>query len=281
MLIASPVFEPDLAYFSNLISKAGYNIVSANANYDDKLQISQAEELIKQGVKVLVILPVNTNTAAAIVRLANENDVKTIAYERIISNCNLDYYITFDNIGIGELLAKEALRLKPNGNYLIINGDKSDRNAVWVREGFYKALETSIKKGQIKIVYESYIEDWSTDNALFEFKHYVNLSGNMPDVVLSAYNGMNSGLFSYFKKENIFQIPIVAGQDMDTKEMRALTNINQRISLYKSSNLESQVAANIAIKLLTNQAVDFNDKVNNGLIDVKTILIKEMKVESH
>jgi len=281
MLIASPVFEPDLSYFSSLISKSGYEVISANANYDDKLQISQANELINQGAEVLVILPVNTNTAAAIVRLAHEKRVKTIAYERIISNCKLDYFISFDNVQIGELLAKEALRLQPNGNYLVLNGDKFDRNAVWVREGFYKAMDASIKSGQIKVVYDSYIEDWSSDNAVYELDRYVRLSGNIPNVVLSAYSGMNARLFDYFVKETIFPMPVVAGQDMDSKEARAQLNPNQRISLFKSFKVEAEKAADLAKKLVNGQSIIVDQKVNNGLIDVKTILIKEMKVESH
>ncbi len=280
MLIASPVFEPDLTYFSNIISKSGLSVISANSNYDDKLQISQARDLINQGVTVLVIIAVNTNTAAAIVRLANEKNIKTVAYERIISNCNLDYFISFDNVRIGELLAKEALRLKPGGNYFVISGDKSDRNAVWVHEGFYKAMEASIKSGKIKIVYDSYIEDWAYDNAAHEFERYVNLTGNIPDVVLSAYNGMNVGLFDYFARENITQIPLVAGQDMDTKDTRAATNANQRVSLYKSSKLEAEASADLVLKILNKQKITVDQKTNNGFIDVNTLVIKDMKIES-
>jgi ABC-type xylose transport system substrate-binding protein len=281
MLIASPVFEPDLSFFSEIVTKAGYEVTSANANYDDKLQIAQAKELINKGIKVLVIIPVNTNTAAAIVRLANERNVKSIAYERIISNCNLDYFISFDNVRIGELMAKEALRLHPNGNYYIMNGDRYDQNAVWVKEGFYKAMETFIKSGKIKVVYDTYIEDWAADNALYEFKRYVNLSGSIPDVILSAYNGMNTGIFDYFREENITQIPLITGQDMDTEEMRASTNANQRVKLYKSFKVEAESAANLALKLLNSQKIDIDQKINNGLVKVNAIIIKEMKVESH
>lgn len=182
---------------------------------------------------------------------------------------------------VGELLAKEALRLKPTGNYYVMDGDKSDRNAVWVHEGFFKALEAPIKSGQVNMVYDTYIEDWAADNALFEFERYVRLSGIVPDVILSAYNGMNTGLFEYFAKKNISPVPIVAGQDMDTKENRALTDVSQRIRLYKSSKLEAEAAADLALKILNNQKINVDQKINNGLVDVNTIIIKEMKIESN
>ena len=281
MLIASSVFEPNLKYFSDKVSELGYVSLSANANYDDKLQISQAQELIDKGVKILVIIPVNTYTAAVIVRLANSKNVKIIAFERIISNCKLDYFISFDNVIIGEMLAAEALRIKPKGNYFILNGDISDQNAVWVREGFYKALEPSIKSGQVKVVFDSYIEDWMTENATHELKRYVNLTGNIPDVILSAYSGMNIGLFNFFDKEKITNIPLVAGQDIDTKEARTAKNVNQKIALYKSPKIEADAAAELAVKLMKNQSVKIEQVVNNGLIDVNSILVKEMKIESN
>jgi D-xylose transport system substrate-binding protein len=280
MLIASPVFQSDLAYFSDKIAKSGGTVMSANADYNDAQQIQQAKELIDRGIKVLVIIPVNTNTAAAIVRMANSNNVKTIAYERIISNCNLDYFISFDNVRIGELLAKEAMRIKPEGNYFVLNGDKTDRNAVWVREGFYKVLNPAVQSGKIKVVYDTYVEDWTSENAAYEFKYYVNLSISVPDVILSAYSGMNGGIFDFFEQEGVSPLPVVAGQAADTKETRAATNPKQRISLYKFNKLEAEAAADLAVKLIHGQVVPADLKYNNGYKEVNTIVIKDMKVES-
>jgi len=279
MLIASPVFQSDLAFFSAKVSQSGAKVISANANFNDMQQIAQAQELLDKGISVLIIIPVNTNTAAAIVRLAAKHGVKTIAYERIISNCDLDYFISFDNVRIGELLASEALRLKPEGNYFVINGDKADRNAIWVREGFYKAISPFIKSGKVKVVYDTYIEDWSTENATHEFEQYANLSGSIPDVVLSAYTAMNAGIFKYCDVNGISTVPIVAGQDAETKETRLAINPKQRIALYKSNKVEAEATAELAMKLIQGQQIPVDFKYNNGYKEVNTILIKNMKVE--
>ena len=279
MLLASPVFIQDYDFVSSKLKENGISVVSANANNDDRLQIAQADQMIKDGVKVIIIIPVNTNTAASIVRVCNQNKVKVIAYERIISNCNLDYFISFDNVLIGELIAQKALKLKPQGKYMILNGDKSDRNAVWVGEGFMNALIAPVKSGQIQIVYSSYIEDWSNDVAKFEFNRYIKLSNDIPDVILSAWNGMNDGIFTVLDEYKPVIYPIVGGQDADNEKCREARNKKQRISLFKSYKVEATAAAELTTMLLNNKKVETNKSIFNGQVEVPSIVLSQMGIE--
>lgn len=278
VLIASKVFEQDCNLISSKVKSAGFEVIWANANNDDKIQITQAEDLINAGAKVMVLIPVNTNTAAMIVRKCNENHVKVISYERIVSNCKLDYFISFDNILIGELIAKAALKRKPQGNYMILSGDKSDRNAVWVHEGFLKALSSQVNSKQVSIVYDSFIEDWSVDNAKYEFKKFVNLSGSVPDVILSAWNGMNDGIFYVLDERTTGEYPVVGGQDADSETTRKSLNKKQAISLFKSYRVEAEATVDLALKLIENKKVTTNKTINNGSIDVPSIVLSQMEV---
>ena len=140
-------------YFSEKINELGGEAIIASADYDDKLQIKQAEELLDQGVQVLVVNVVNQNTAAAIVRSAHDKGVKVIAYGRLLGNCDLDYYVSFDNVKVGKMMANYAIKLKPEGNYLLFGGDKADKNAVYVKKGQLEQLDPLIKSGKIKILY--------------------------------------------------------------------------------------------------------------------------------
>ena len=122
-------------YFADKVKSLGGEAIIVSAEYDDKLQIDQANELMDQGVKVLVVNSVNLTTASAIVRNAHEKHVTVIAYDRIISSPDLDYYLSFDNVKVGKLMAQYALKLKPEGKYYILGGDKADQNAVLVKKG--------------------------------------------------------------------------------------------------------------------------------------------------
>lgn len=281
ILIASDVFQSDLDYLKQLLQAQNIEVISANARLDAGKQVEQANEIIKNEVDAMIIIPVNTLTAAEIVRNCNTHNIKTIAYERLISNCNLDYYISFDNVLVGKLLAQNAVKLVPKGKYLIFNGDKTDRNALRVNEGMMTVLAPYIQSGAIEILYQTFIEGWKQDNAKYEFEEYYNSTMPMPDVILSAQNKMSNGIISVLEQHNISQYPVITGHNTDTPEARQAWHPKQQIVVFKSNKVESKAAADLAIKVLHNEKISISQHLNNGLIEVPTIVIQEMRLETH
>ena len=82
-----------------------FNVIVKDADGSADVQIAQAKELIEQDVDVLVIVAANQNSAAQIVRLANESDIPIVAYDRLIQNCDLDYIVSFNYYKVGEMMA--------------------------------------------------------------------------------------------------------------------------------------------------------------------------------
>ena len=178
-------FPKDRDYFSSKIKELGGEVIVADGQYNDQLQIAQAANLIAQGAKVLVVICINKNTAGAIVRYAHSKNVKVIAYERLITNCELDYFVSFDNVKVGEMMAQYMVKRKPEGKYILFGGDKGDQNAIWVKQGQLNVLEPYVKSGKIKIVYNLFLDSWAQEEAQYELKNYLNLSSdNAPDVIL-------------------------------------------------------------------------------------------------
>ena len=134
-------WQKDKMYFTEKIAELGAEVIVKSAKGDEAVQYAQAMELIDQGVKVLVVVASNANTAAAIVREAHKKNVKVIAYARIIKNCKLDYFITFNVEKIGEQQADYIQQQIPKGNYVLINGDKLDVNALIEHNGVMKSLQ--------------------------------------------------------------------------------------------------------------------------------------------
>lgn len=268
-------------YFSEKIIELGGDTMIRSADYSDQKQIEQAKELISKGVKVLIVNPLNLNTAAAIIRDAHEHNVPVIAYDRLIKNCDLDFFLTFDNEKVGRLMAYYAMKLKPEGNYVILGGDKADMNAVWVKKGQLDALAPSINAGKIKIVYNVFVEDWSGENANFMMKKYFNLSGEIPDVILSSYDGLSTGTIELFDKYNIYpgQI-IVTGQDAELAACRNIVKGYQTMTIYKSVKNLAYKAAELSIQLLRKEKIASADtSIFNGLINVPTILLEPVVVD--
>jgi len=278
--LKSDRYVKEKQYFIDKVKELGGEAIVVSADYDDKLQIEQANELMTQGAKVLVINSVNLTTAAAIVRNAHEKNVEVIAYDRIIFSPELDYYLSFDNVKVGKLMAQYALKLKPEGKYYILGGDKADQNAVLVKNGQMEAIASQISSGKIKIVYNSYVEDWSGDNAKNEVTRYLNLSQDTPDVILSSYDGMSTAVIEVLQQFNLAGKVIITGQDAEVAACRNIVKGNQAMTVYKPLKLLAYKAAEIAIKLGRKEKItDVNSKVQVEGKDIPAILLDPVTVD--
>ena len=274
------VTEKDL--FAQKVSELGGTAIILSANNDDMMQIKQASEMIDQGVKVLVVNSVNANTAAAIVRIAHKENVPVIAYDRLIRNCDLDYFLSFDNEKVGQLMAEYMIKLKPTGKYILLGGDKRDQNAIWVKNGQLKTLEPLIKSNAISIVYDTYIEDWSGENAKVEIRKYLELSADKPDVILSSYDGMSTSVIDLLTEFHLNKIIDVTGQDAEIDACRNIVKENQVMTVYKSLKNLANKAAELSMKIAGKVKIeDEFVQINNGKVDMPSILLNPIVVDKN
>lgn len=273
-------FPKDRDFFTAKAKELGGEVLAMDAQNNDQLQITQAQELINQGVKVLVIIVVNKNTAAVIVRNAHAKNVKVIAYERIISNCELDYYVSFDNIKVGELMASYTRKIKPEGKYLLLGGDKGDQNAIWVRQGMHNIIDPFVNSEKIKLVYDTYLEDWAGDNAYFELKKYLSLTSDVPDVILSAYDGLSTGAIRALDELKVSSWPSLTGQNAELQACKNIIKGKQTMTIYKPIKLEAEKTAELAIKCARNEKITTERTLYNGQVQVPSILIDPISVDA-
>jgi len=273
-------YKKEQGYFQDRIAELGGEALSLSAEYDDKLQIKQADDLIARGIKVLVINCVNQVTAAAIVRNAHEKNVKVVAYDRMISNCDLDYYLSFDNIEVGRQMAEYAMKIRPEGKYILLGGDKADMNAVLVKNGQLAVLDPFIKSGRIKIIFNIFVEDWSGDNAQHEIKKFLDLSGETPDVILSSYDGMTTGTIEALKRFNLDGKVIITGQDAELSACQNIVQGRQTMTIYKPIRKLAISAAELSMKLARGEKIsEAVASISNGMKKVDAILLNPVVVD--
>lgn len=252
-------------------------IIVTDAKQDESLQLQQANELIQNGVNAIIIMSVNTNTAAEIVRNARNAGVKVIAYDRLISNCDLDFYITFNNYNVGKYMTDYALKSKPNGKYMVVGGDKGDNNAILVRNG---QIETLKQAGKVEIISDQFIEDWSDENAYFFMKEYINMSGeNIPDVILTSYDGLARGVRRALDECNITNNVLTTGQDAEPQSLNQIAHDKQTMTIYKPVKNLAANALDIAVKLTNGEVISGTTTVNNKRIDVPSLLLDVIVVD--
>jgi len=177
-------------------------------------------------------------------------------------------------------MATFATKIKPEGKYMLLCGDKGDQNAIWVKEGQQKVIMPLVNSGKIKIVYDSYVEDWSGDNAANEFKKYMDLTNDAPDVILSAYDGMSTGVIKMINEIALGTYPVVTGQNAELEACKNIIKGKQSMTIYKSLKIEAEKAAEIAMKCAKNEAIDIQKTVSNGTINVPSILIDPVSIDA-
>jgi D-xylose transport system substrate-binding protein len=249
-----------------------------SANGDDQKQIAQAENLISQGVDVLVVVPHDASVAAAIVEKAHAEGIKVLSYDRLIKNSDVDLYISFDNERVGEMQATAITQLVPKGNYALIEGADSDNNAHLFKQGQMKVLQPLIDKGDIKVVYDQWTKEWEPANALANMENALTANKNKIDAVVAANDGTAGGAIQALVAQSLSGKVPVSGQDAELAAIKRILDGTQTMTVYKPIKLLAQTAAEAAIKLAKGEAVDAPEKVNNGKVDVASILLDPIAV---
>jgi D-xylose transport system substrate-binding protein len=265
-------------YFSQRAKELGAEVVVADANNNDMLQITQGSEMLKNGVDVLVLFAVNGQTAGAIVREAKKYGVPVIAYESMVDNCPLDYFVTFDNAKGGEMMTDYVTKLKPTGNYILLGGDKADKNAILIKQGQHKILDPLVSKGNVKVDYDVYA-DWTAEEGYYETNRFLDLAVKTPDVILSSNDGLAEGVIKALEERGLAGQIIVTGLDGNLSALQLVAQGKQTVTIFKSLKKEAYTAAEMAVTLSQGKKPNnAQTLVNNKMVDVHSCLLQPVLI---
>lgn len=272
-------WQKDRDYLLKGLKDNGFDVLMEAAQSDANLQVEQAKKLIQEGIKVLIIIPSDSKKAAEIVEIAHKANVKVVAYDRLIKNCELDYYISTDNVSIGSLQANYMLSLKPAGKYVLIGGATTDNNSFLIRLGQLDVLQPLVDKGDIKIVFDQFCDEWKVEEGSRMMEDAINQAGKDIDAVLCANDDLAQGVIKVLEKYNLIQKVLVAGQDADLNACRMIVDGKQAITIYKPIKLMAHSTVDLVQKLLADStSVSTTVNVNNSTKMVPTILLTPMVV---
>ncbi|MEJ8306420.1 D-xylose ABC transporter substrate-binding protein [Saccharibacillus sacchari] len=274
-------WKKDRDLFVEAAEKLGAKVVVKSANGDDARQIAQAETMISQGVDVLVIVPHNAEATAAIVAKAHKAGIKVLSYDRLVTNADVDLYVSFDNIEVGRLQAEAILKLVPKGNYVYIGGADTDNNARQFKEGAFNALQRSINRGDIRVVYDQWSKDWKPVYALENMQEALAANGAAGiDAVIVANDATAGSAVQVLAEHGLAGRIPVAGQDADLAAIRRIVAGTQTMTVYKPIGRLAEQTAQLAIALAKGEQPVTTRRVNNGKIEVPSILLPPIAVDA-
>lgn len=272
----------DRDIFVEEAEKLGAEVIVQSADEDVHKQNEQAENMITQGVDVLVVIPQDSVAAAQIVKAAHAEGIKVIAYDRLIRDSEPDLYISFDNERVGYLQAEYLIRHKPKGNYFLLGGDPGDNNAQLLREGQLRALKQAIDNGDIQFVADQkhWAVDWDPRDALNKTEQVLTQTNNQIDAVVASNDGTAGGVIQALEGQNLDGKVLVSGQDADIAACQRIVKGTQTMTVYKPIKQLAKEAAHAAVALAKGETVqNANQTVNNGVANIPSILLTPIQVD--
>jgi D-xylose transport system substrate-binding protein len=270
-------WQKDVADFTERANALGASVEVKYSGEDAALQLSQAENMIIQGVKVLVVIANDAVKAGAIVEKAHAAGVKVVAYDRMISASDVDLFTTYDSREIGRLQAEAIVKRAPKGTYVYIGGSPTDNNATLLKEGSMKVLQPLIDKGDITLALSTFSKDWRPEEAYAAMKAYL-ASGKKVDAVVAANDGTAGGVVRALTEKGLAGKVPVSGQDADLAASQRIVAGTQAVTIYKPFQALAYEAAEAAVALANGKTPKINGKLNNGKIDVASYFLTPTSV---
>ena len=269
-------WNQDGANMKEQLEAAGYEVDLQYASNDVPTQVSQIENMINSGCKVLVIASIEGDSLGTVLEQAKENNIPVIAYDRLIMNSDaVTYYATFDNklVGIkqGQYIEQQLGLASGAGpfNIELITGDPGDNNARFFFGGAMEVLQPYIDNGQLVVrsgqtsFDEVATQGWSTENAQNRFDAIISAyysDGTQLDAVMASNDSTAQGVTTSLENNYTGAWPIITGQDCDIVSVQNMIAGKQSMSIFKDTRTLAAKTVEMVDAILKGGEAPVNDK---------------------
>ena len=276
----------DRRFLAAAFDAAGVEYSIVNAEGDAATQLTQAEQAITAGAKVILMVNLDSGSGAQIIELARAADVKVIDYDRLtIEGAGADYYVSFDNESVGRLqgeglvAAVDAAMLEAPVRVAVLNGSPTDNNATLFANGYNGVINAKFESGEWVKVDDQSVPDWDNQQALVIFEQILTAAGGDIDAAIAANDGLAGSVIAALENQGLAYIP-VTGQDATVGGIQNVLAGKQSMTVYKAIKAEAEAAAALAVGLLKGEDVSglVSGAVNNGTNDIPSVLLVPVSV---
>ena len=261
----------DRPFLEQAFNAAGVEYDIQNANGDKAKFATIADQMLNSGVQVLMLVNLDSPSAAAVIKKANDQGVPTIDYDRLTLAGNANYYVSFDNVAVGTKIGEGLVTcMQANGNdagpVALLNGSPTDNNATLFKEGY----ETVLKGAGYTIAADQSVPDWDNTKAgtIFE-QMYTEVGGDLIGVA-AANDGLGGAAIAVLERNGVAgQVP-VTGQDATDEGLQRVLLGTQCMTVYKAVKAEADAAAQLAIDLIQANIPAADALANKTVVDTET-----------
>ena len=261
----------------------GEDFTISNAEGDAATMQTQAEAALTDGANVIMLVPLDAGSGAAIIDTARAAGAATIDYDRLTTEGDgADFYVSFDNVAVGNNMGEAMVDALADfdgvPNVMILDGGPTDNNATLFAEGYLEFAQPMFDSGAWNLVDRQAVPGWDNQEAQTLAEQILTAAGNEVDAAIVANDGMAGGVIAALTNVGINGIP-VTGQDASAGGIQNILRGDQHMTVYKAIRAEANAAADLAIALSRGEdAVGVTGAVNNGTTDVPSVLLTPVTV---
>jgi len=244
--------DPDAAKAE--CQKVNLNCIMQNANNSADQMTTDAQNMINQGVKVLLIVNLDSASAAKIESDAKSKGVASIDYDRFTLGGSASLYVSFDGVAVGRAQGQTLVKCpqvegKSSVQYVDINGSKTDNNATLFKQGYDSVLN---KQAGWKKLADQWIDKWDNQVAGTTFQSMLNAHKDL-NAVMVANDGMANSVITTLRQQHLNGKVAVSGQDATVQGLQHIMDGDQCFTIYKPSSKEAIPAIDAAAQLANGQ----------------------------
>jgi D-xylose transport system substrate-binding protein len=270
-------WKKDLDVFTRAAQDLGAEVIVKVADQDPVVQEQQVRSLLQQGIDVLVIVPNDADRLSAVVSEVKAEGVPVMSYDRLVRRAGVDLYISFDNEKVGSLMAEAITQAVPTGGFVIINGPRSDYNALMLNQGIHKILDPRLASGKSKLVAEIWPDSWDSDKARSGLEAVLAKERGI-DAVIAGNDMLAEAAIRVLSENRLMGKVKVAGQDADLSACQRIAEGSQFATIYKPIDQLALKAAGFAIMLAKGEAIPTEAVIDDGAGKVPYIRLEPILV---
>ena len=256
-------WDRDIKIFMAAAREYDAEVIFAKSPGNAMGQIPQIQYLIEQDINVLVVIPEDMEMLSGIIKKTLDKGIPVLSYDRPVMNVPITGYVSFDNKEVGRLLAGALFKKVPEGNYLIVNGSIRDNNSYEVNKGIHEVLDPHLKQGDINLVEEIWLDEWSFDEATQKIGAVLARTQDI-QAISGANDMIAEAAIRLLAERRLAGKVAVVGQDADLLSCQRVMEGTQLITVYKPIALLAERAAKLAVNIARNKAPEPEQYINNN-----------------
>lgn len=264
-------WERDRDVFVTTANDLGAEVDVQNPNGDSEAQVEAIEYFIKKNMDVIVIVPIDSDAIAGVVEKARDKGIKVISYDRMITDSEVDLYISFDNEAVGQCMGNGVgKKLKAGDKVLMICGPQTDSNVAEVAKGFSeKAAENNLD-----IIDTVYLDAWRSELAYEYVNDNIDLVRTDIKAIMCGNDNLAAGVINALAENRLAGDIVVVGQDAELSACQRIVEGTQLATVYKPVNLLASQAAHTAVDMAMGKELVYDREIVSGKYRVPYIRLE-------